>query len=160
MWRGQAAQEVNSVISFSSVLLLVHLIGLVLAVGSATVKLVLLLKCNADYAFVPVYLKVARPITRLLILGLVLLTLSGIGWLLIGYPFTSLLVVKIILVGAIWVLGPIIDNVVEPKFMKLAPALGEPASTAFIRAQKQYLTLEIVATLLFYVIIVIWAGTA
>jgi hypothetical protein len=146
------------VISLSSLLTLTHLIGLAWGVGAATVKVVLLLKCNADYAFVPVYIKVARPITRQIILGLVLLTLSGIGWLLLGYPFSSLLVVKVILVGAIWVLGPVIDNVVEPKFMKLAPALGEPASAAFIRAQKQYLTLEIIATLLFYFIIVIWAG--
>lgn len=145
-------------ISLWSLFSVIHVIGLALGVGSATVKLVLLLKCNADYAFVPVYLKVARPITRLIILGIVLLTLSGIAWLLLGYQFTSLLVVKVILVGAIWVLGPVIDNVVEPKFQKLAPALGEPASAAFIRIQKQYLTLEIIATLLFYVIIVIWAG--
>ena len=145
-------------ISFSSILTLIHLIGLALAVGAATVKVVLLLKCHADAGFVPVYLKVVRPITRLIILGLVMLTLSGIGWLWLGYPITSLLVAKLILVGAIWVLGPIIDNVAGPKFGKLSPASGEPASANFIRAQKQYLTLEIIATLLFYVIIVIWVG--
>lgn len=145
-------------ISLSSLLVLAHLVGLALAVGAATVKVALLLKSRADHAFVPVYLKVARPITRQIILGLVLLTLSGIGWLLEGYPFTTLLVVKLILVGAVWVLGPIIDNVAEPRFRKLAPLGGEPASTAFLRAEKQYLTLELVATLLFYIIIVIWVG--
>jgi len=50
---------------------------------------------------------------------------------------------KLILVGAIWVLGPFIDNVVEPEFQRLAPATGEPASPEFIRVQKQYLALEI-----------------
>ena len=145
-------------ISLSSILTLIHLIGLALAVGAATVKVALLLKCRADAAFVPVYLKVARPITRLIILGLVLLTLSGIGWLLLGYPFTSLLTAKLILVGAIWVLGPVIDNVAEPKFVKLSPAPGEPATADFIRAQRQYLALEIIATLLFYVIIVLWVA--
>jgi hypothetical protein len=146
------------VLSLWSLVSVIHITGLALAVGAATVKLVLLLKCNADYAFVLVYLKVAKPITRQIVLGIVLLILSGIGWLLLGYQFTSLLLVKVILVGAILVLGLLIDNVVEPKFQKLAPALGEPASAAFIRIQKQHLTLEIVATLLFYVIIVIWAG--
>jgi hypothetical protein len=66
------------------------------------------------------------------------------------------LVLKLIHVVAIWVLGPIIDNVVEPKFRKLAPAAGEVASPEFIRIQKQYLTLEVMATGLFYVIIMMW----
>jgi len=145
-------------VSLSSLLTLVHLIGLALAVGAATVKVALLLKSKADHAFVPVYLKVARPITRLIVAGLVLLTLSGIGWLLLGYPFTTLLIVKLIMVGTVWVLGPIIDNVAEPKFKKLTPPPGEPVSPEFVRAEKQYLALELTATLLFYVIIIIWVG--
>jgi hypothetical protein len=75
------------VISLPSLLSVTHLVGLALGVGSATVKLVLLLKCSADDTFAPVYIKVARPITRQIILGLGLLTLSGIGWLLLRYPF-------------------------------------------------------------------------
>jgi len=143
-------------ISLSSLLSLTHLVGLALGVGAATVKLGLLLKCNADRSFVPVYIKVAKLITRQIVVGLALLTLSGIGWLLLGYQFTTLLIVKVVLVAAIWVLGPVIDNVVEPKFQKLVPGPGEPASPAFIRIQEQYLALEVIATLLFYIIIVIW----
>ena len=143
-------------ISWPALLSVAHLVGLALGVGSATVKLVLLLKCRADYAFVPAYITVARVITRQIILGLVLLTLSGIGWLLLGYSFTPLLIVKVVLVAAIWVLGPVIDNVVEPKFYKLAPAPGALPSPPFVRVLKQYLTLEVIATLLFYTIIVIW----
>lgn len=134
-----------------------HLVGLALGVGAATVKLVLLLRCRTDAAFVTVYIQVARPITRHIILGMVLLTLSGIGWLLLGYPFTSLLIVKLVLVATIWALGPVIDNVVEPRFRKLAPQPGEAVSPAFTRIQRQYLALELFATLLFYVTIVIWA---
>jgi hypothetical protein len=133
-----------------------HLLGLALGVGAATVKLILLFKCNADYGFVPVYIKVAKPITRQIVLGLILLTLSGIGWLLLGYPFTPRLFVKLIFVVAIWALGPFIDNAVEPKFQKLAPAPDEPTSPEFIRIQKQHLTLEVIATALFYVIIIMW----
>jgi len=145
-------------ISLPSLLTLTHLVGLVLAVGAATVKLVLLLKCRADSAFVPTYIKVTKPITRQIVLGMILLTLSGIGWLLYGYQFTAVLVVKVVLVGVIWVLGPVIDNVVEPKFQAQAPAPGEPASPAFARIQRQYLALEVIATLLFYVIIVMWVA--
>jgi len=142
--------------SWRSILILTHLIGLTLAVGSATAKLRLLLRCRTDHAFVPNYVAVARPITRLIILGLALLTLSGLGWLLVGYPVTPLLVVKLLLVAAIWVLGPVIDNVVEPKFRQLAPAPGESASPAFMRITRRYLMLETVATGLFYVIIAMW----
>jgi hypothetical protein len=142
--------------ALSSLLSVLHLLGLALAVGAATVKLGLLLKCSADPAWLPAYLKVARPITRQIVLGLVLLTLSGIVWLLLGQRFTTLLVVKVGLVAAIWALGPFIDKVVEPRFRQLAPAPGERASPAFIRVQKQYMALEVTATLLFYVITVIW----
>ena len=62
-----------------SSLLLVHLVGLAIGLGAATAKLVLLFQCRADGAFVPTYLAVVRPITRQIILGLVLLLLSGIG---------------------------------------------------------------------------------
>jgi len=142
--------------SLPSILTLAHLIGLALGIGCATVKLTLLLRCRGDAAQIPAYLAVARPVTRLLISGLALLTLSGIGWLLYGYPFTQILVVKLFLVGAIWVLGPVIDNVAEPKFKELAPGPGEPASPEFIRIRRTYILLEIAATGLFYVIIVMW----
>jgi hypothetical protein len=144
-------------ISVSSVLAVVHLIGLALGAGAATVKLVLLLRCSADRSFVPVYLEVARLITRQIIVGMGLLTLSGIGWLFLGYRLSPLLIVKLVLVGAIWVMGPFIDNVVEPRFRKLAPAPGEEASPAFVQARKQYAAVEAIATGLFYVIIVMWA---
>lgn len=143
-------------ISVPSLLSLTHLLGLVLGVGAATAKLVLLLKCAADHTFVPAYIMVVRPVTKLIVLGLILLTLSGIGWLLVGYSFTPQLIVKLVLVGVVWVLGPVIDNVFEPKFIKLAPASGESPSSAFVVARKQYLILEIVADALFYFIIVMW----
>jgi hypothetical protein len=143
-------------ISWLSFLRVVHLVGLVLAVGAATAKLVLLLRCVVDVTFVPVFLRVTRLITRQIVAGLVLLVLSGVGWLVHGYPFTGLLIIKLVLVAAIFVLGPVIDNVVEPKVKRLAPGPGEPRSPAFGAALRQYLAIETVATLLFYVVIVVW----
>jgi hypothetical protein len=143
-------------ISLPSFLTLAHLIGLALGVGAATVKVTLLLQTRADPGLVPVYIKVARPITRLIVIGLILLTLSGIGWLLVGYQLTTTLWVKLALVAAIWVLGPIIDNVAEPRFRKLAPATGVTPSPEFLRTRRRYLTLELTATGLFYAITVFW----
>lgn len=143
-------------ISVSSLLSWVHLMGLALGLGAATVKLVLLLRCEGDQTLTSAYLEVARPITRLIITGMVLLTLSGVGWLLLGYDFTSLLVVKIILVLALWVLGPMIDKVFEPRFRQLVPEDGGPGSESFRQARRRYVTIEALATLLFYVIVTLW----
>jgi hypothetical protein len=147
----------SQVIEWSLFLFTGHLIGLALAVGSATVKLVLLFRCRAYPTFASTFLKVSKPITRLIILGMILLLLTGIGRLiLLGYGFTPALIVKLILFAAIWVLGPVIDNVVEPRFQKQSPGQGEAPTPAFVGALKRYLVWETVATSLFYVIIVIW----
>lgn len=143
-------------VSLPGALTVVHLLGVALGLGAATAKLTLLLRCRADHAFVAVFLEVTKPLTRQIVLGLILLVGSGIGWILIGYPFTPLLITKLVLVGAMFVMGPIIDNVVEPKFRELAPGMGEAPSPEFIRVRAQYLGLEMVATAMFYVIVVMW----
>lgn len=143
-------------ISLPAVLTVVHLLGLALGLGSATAKLTLLLRCRANPELVAVFLKVTKLLTRQIVLGLALLVVSGIGWILIGYPFTPLLITKLVLVGAMFVMGPIIDNVVEPKFKELAPEIGAAPSPEFMRAQTRYLGLEMAATAMFYVIVVMW----
>ena len=142
--------------SLAPLLVLAHLIGLALAVGCATAKLMLLIRGTVNQAFMPAFAAVSRPVTRLIVVGLALLTLSGVGWLLVGYPFRPLLIVKLALVGAIWLLGPIIDKVVEPRFQALAASPGAADSAAFVRSRRQYLMVEAAATGLFYVIVVMW----
>jgi len=143
-------------ISWQSLVTLAHLIGLAAAVGAATVKLTLLLKAGFDSERISAYLKVVRPITALIMMGLVLLTLSGIGWLLLGYPLTPLLIVKIVGVAMIWLIGPVIDKVLEPKFRRLAPAAGATASPEFRSARNRYLAVETFADVLFYAIVIMW----
>lgn len=142
--------------SLWSFLSVVHAVGLALAMGAATVKVSLLLRSRADPAFTRTYLAVVRPITRHIIFGMILLTASGIGWLVLGYPISPRLIVKLVLVGAVWVMGPVIDNVLEPRFRALVPEAGSPASPAFARAHAQYLAVEIAATLAFYAIVTFW----
>jgi hypothetical protein len=137
-------------------LMLTHLVGLAWAVGAATVKLALLARCQRDRSFIQVYLEVIGPVTRQLVAGLIALTLSGMGWLLVGHPLTRILVVKLVLVAAVWVIGPVIDNIAEPRYRRLAPAAGQAVSLEFVRAERAYVALEAVATGLFYVIVGVW----
>ena len=145
--------------TLSSLFSIVHFIGLALAVGAATVKLLVLLRSMKDVSFVPVFLAIEKPVTKQIIVGSVLLIASGVGWLFIeSYPLTPRLVVKLVLVATILVLGPIIDHRISPKFRQSAPAAGEEPSNAFLDARKRYVNVEILATLLFYAIIVIWVA--
>jgi hypothetical protein len=137
-------------VSLWKVVTFIHLSGLVLGVGAATVKIGLVLAANADRTHVPAYVRVSKLITRFIVLGLVLLTVSGIALLVMGATFTQLLVVKLIAVVAVWSIGPFIDNVVEPKLDLLAPVPGEEPTPEFLAVQKQHLRLEVTALLLFF----------
>ena len=141
--------------TLSSLLGFLHLLGLAFGVGAATVKLRLLLKCNSSIDFVPVFISVVKPVTMIIIMGQVLLTLTGIGWMFVGYDFTPVIIIKMVLLGLLWVLGPLIDNVFQPKFEKSAPSSGESASPAFVKSQRQLLAAEIAATGLFYVLMIL-----
>lgn len=143
-------------VSLPSLLTFIHLTGLAVGVGAATVKLVLLFKCKSKYILLPFFLEISKPVTRLIITGLILLTLSGIGWILLGQVITPKLVVKIILVAAIWIIGPIIDNVIEPRLHKFTPTTGQQESPEFVAVLDNYLVLEIIATGLFYLVIFVW----
>lgn len=142
--------------SIQPFLMLTHLIGLAWALGAASVKVALLLRCQRDRSFIQAYLEVVASVTRQLVAGLVLLTLSGVGWLLLGYPLTRTLVIKLALVAAVWVMGPVIDKMAEPRFRRLAPAAGEAVSPEFVRAEKAYVALEAAATGMFYLIVGVW----
>jgi hypothetical protein len=137
-------------------LMLTHLIGLAWAMGAASVKLALLLRCQRDRSLIHVYLRVVGSVTRQLVAGLILLTVSGIGWLFVGHPLTRILVVKLVLVAAVWVMGPVIDKVAEPRFLRLAPTAGEAISSELVRAERAYVALEVVATGMFYLIVAVW----
>lgn len=144
--------------SLSGFLTLVHLIGFALGLGGATVKLYLLLQTASDLSLISSYLRSVRTISRLIILGIILLTVSGLATIITvgARPFTDVFVIKLLAVGAILIIGPLIDNVAEPKVRILAPQGDEAPSAKFSSALRHYITLEIVATALFYLITIIW----
>ena len=144
--------------SLSGVLTLVHLIGFALGVGGATVKLYLLLQSVSDFKLISSYLRVATTITRLIVLGIILLAVSGLATVILvgARPFTGPFIIKLLAVGAILIIWPLIDNVAEPKVRILAPQGDEIPNAQFRSALRLYVTLEVVATALFYLTAVIW----
>ena len=116
----------------TELLTLIHVLGLALGLGAATTKTVLLLRCGADAELIAAYLRVRRFVTRVIITGLALLVVSGAGFFLVGFfSLGADLIFKLVLVAALFVLGPVIDNVVEPRFAKAFAA----ESSASLMAQ-------------------------
>jgi len=132
-----------------------HIFGLAFGVGGASAKFALFMKSYSDKESAPVFIKFAKPISQLILLGLILLTVSGIGWAALGYPEKQMLVVKHILVAVLWVVGILINNVYEPKLHRLAPTPGQSLTSGFFQVQKQLLALEAVGTICFYTIAVL-----
>ncbi len=133
-------------------LLLAHLFGYGLALGGSTAKMILLIRARSDHRRYPVFFQVSKTLTVLIILGMLLATLSGVGWLLTKYPLREILITKIVLVVLIWILGPVIDNVAEPALRKNYPAEGQALFPAFLHARDRHFVLELVATLLMYAV--------
>ncbi|HZY01889.1 MAG TPA: hypothetical protein VFF02_00205 [Anaeromyxobacteraceae bacterium] len=127
---------------------LLHLLGMALMIGAEAVKITLVAAARSNAALSPVYLRVAKPVTRLIVLGLALAILSGIGWIALGRPFTPVLLAKLVLVVALGASGAFIDKVVEPRFARLAAEAGTAASPELARIGRQYLAVEIAATAL------------
>lgn len=145
----------NAPISPTSALLTIHLVGLALAVGAATAKLALLFKYRNDPVFFPTFMRIAQTLTRLIAAGMVLLGLSGIAWLLLGYPFSPRLIVKLVLVALMPVTGALISRM-EHRLEQVLPVTNGAGSPAFVVARKQYVAIETAATTLFYLIILLW----
>ena len=136
-------------------LLLVHLIGFALSVGAATVKLFLVVRLNKHPEFFTQYTREVRLITKQIITGIILLILSGIGWMVWDHPFTTLLIIKLLIVAIVLCIGPIIDNVYEPRLVKASPLPNEVPSKDFVHLLKQYMRVEFFATFLMYAATVI-----
>lgn len=137
-------------------LIVAHVIGIALGVGGASVKLVLLFRTRRDHTLIPAFIHVMGTITGLILAGAALLSLSGIGWLLDGYPLSPELIVKLVMFAATFVIGATLGKVVEPKFRQLAPSAATAAAPGFARVHAQYLALEVAATGLYYAILVFW----
>jgi len=127
-------------------LILTHILGVALALGAAVVKVALLLALRADGDLTH-FLRVSRPITRLIVTGMILLTASGVGFVALGRPFTTMLVVKIALALGVWGVGPVIDKVLEPR-LREAVASGPSGSAALRQIRPRYVAIEVAATLL------------
>jgi hypothetical protein len=82
------------------------------------------------------------------ILSDALATLSGIGWIALGRPFTPALLAKVVLVVALGAVGAVIYTIVEPRFARLAAEAGTAASAEAARVGRQYLAVELAATAL------------
>jgi hypothetical protein len=165
-----------------SVFIFIHIVGLAFGLGGVTVNFALMIKARFDKELASIIPRVSKTIGPLIFLGLVLLTISGIGFVHLGYPLTRTLVVKLHLVGVLWVEGLLISYL-SSKLGRLAPKshladidreiervkkhvsaglsgsvlepLGEPPSLKFLSTRRKMQALATVGLFLWYTITVL-----
>ncbi len=133
---------------------LIHLFGLAFGVGAVTVNLILMMRSRSNKDFAPVFMRASKPIAMLVFLGLILLTLSGIGFAALGYLEKQLLLAKHILVAVLWVNGLFVMFSLSPKLIKLAPKPGQPLKQEFLSIQRQVQVMGTLGIILWYTITV------
>jgi len=129
--------------------ILIHTVGLAFGLGGVTINVVLTIKARFDKELASTIIKILKTIGPLIFLGLLLLTISGIGFMRLGYPLTRTLAVKHILVVALWVESPLIFYLTS-KLAKLAPKQGEPPSHKFLSTKMKMQALVAVGVFLWY----------
>ena len=132
----------------------VHTVGLAFGLGGVTINVVLMIKARFDKELASTIIKVSKTIGPLIFLGLVLLTISGIGFMRLGYPLTRTLAVKHILVVALWIEGPLIFYLTS-KLAKLSPTPSEPPSLKFLSTRRMMQALAAAGLILWYTITVL-----
>lgn len=140
-------QELRLILRF------VHLVCLAFGLGGATANLVATLGARSNGESMASVMKALEPIGKLIYAGLIGLILAGIGFVLLGYyPETSLLLVKHVLVGILFVTGTIIVFYLGPKLSKLSPKPRERPAPQFLSTMKQAQALGVVSLILWYAI--------
>lgn len=126
----------------------VHVIGSALGVGGVTANVVLWTKARFDKELAPAILKIVELIGKLIFLGLILLTLSGIGFLYLGFPLARL-TVKLSLVAALWVESPLVHYLTS-RVANLAPKPGQPQSPEFLSIKRKTQVVGTIGVILWY----------
>jgi len=135
--------------SSRTIFVFIHVVGLAFGLGGVTANVVLMIKARFDKELASIMSKVSKTIGPLIFLGLVLLTLSGIGFVRLGYPLTRTLIVKLHLVAVLWVESLLISYL-SSKLGRLAPKLGKPPSLKFLSTRRKMQALVAVGVVLWY----------
>ena len=131
----------------------IHFIGLAFGLGGATVASLISAKAEKDKEVSSAFIKIMPPISKLIMLGLILLIVSGIAiTFLVTWPINYVnLIIKHVLVILIVVIG-IITGVKSKKIMKLVPKKGGQISLNFMKAKHQIKVLSIINLILWYAV--------
>jgi len=135
-----------------------HLIGLCWGVGGATLGLLLMVISERNPEMKPHVAKILPTNTRLIMLGIILLGISGVALqLVIGGNYYSahwILGLKHVVAAVLLTIGILMAAKIGPKMQRLAPK-GGPPSGEFLKTKKLAMILGITNTILWYVIVIL-----
>lgn len=129
----------------------IHFLGLAFGLGGATIAAIISSKAEKDKDISKALIKIMPSISKLIMLGLLLLIISGIALpFYIKWPMNQqLLIIKHVLVVWIIIIGVFIGR----KFKKMSrtiPIGKEKPKPEFLKAKKQVKILSIINLILWY----------
>ena len=137
---------------------IIHLIGLSWGVGGATLGLLLMVISERNPEMKPHVSKILPTITRLIMVGIILLGISGVVLqLVIGGNYYSehwILGLKHVVAAVLLIIGILMAAKVGPKMQRLAPK-GGPPSKEFLKTKKLAMIGGITNTILWYVLVIL-----
>ena len=143
------------------IFMIIHLISLSWGVGGATLGFLFNIVSSKKKDMAPHISSVMPYITKLIILSLILLGVSGVVVQVVlsgnfhGYWITfPLSIVKTVLVIVLVIIGVLLAAKLAPKLGTLAPR-GGPPSEEFLRTRKLVMILGMVNLILWYVILIL-----
>jgi hypothetical protein len=136
------------------------LIGLCWGVGGATLGLLLMVISERNPEMKPHVSKILPTNTRLIMLGIILLGISGVALQLVisgnYYAEHWILGLKHVFAAILLILGIFMVAKISPKMQRLAPK-GGPPSEEFLKTKKLAMLVGITNTILWYVIVILSA---
>jgi uncharacterized membrane protein len=137
---------------------LLHLIGLAFGLGGATIAAIISTKAEKDKELAGAQMKLMPSISKLIMLGLLLLIISGIALpFYIKWPLDKqLLIIKHVLVVWIIIIGIFIGRRFK-KMSRISPVGKEKPKAEFLRAKKQVKILSIINLILWYAVTIMSA---
>jgi len=136
---------------------ILHLIGLSWGLGCSTLVFILNILSERSRELSPHVRKIMPISSRLTMLGLILLSVSGIVLAVIGFEEWAtnwILMIKFVVVVVLVFVGILLASKILPKMQELAPEKGPP-SEEFLRLKKKAMIGGILNLILWYVIVVL-----
>ena len=138
------------------VLRYIHLISMAFGVGGSTLAMIISRKIDKNPEIAPIIMELIKPVSKLIRLGLILLILSGLGFMVLGskgYIYQPFFLAKMLTVSIISINAILMKFVLNPKLRKLIKKSGSKSSPELLKVKKYIKLSNIISLVAWYLVV-------